>query len=106
MGSRGAGDLDAVGGWQVAKEADVLACEQLEGADTVVLLEQARIATEPRGEARLGLVEVRGGDARVLVVVAEGGEQQRQALVGSQWLPKATFFSQHVGHLGKRMAEN
>ena len=79
----------------------MLAREQLEGADAVVLLEQARIAAEPRGEARLGLVEVRGGDARVLVVVAEGGEQQRQALVGTQVRPKAPFLTQHVGHLGK-----
>ena len=86
----------------MGQKTDALAREQLEAADAVVLLEEARVAGEPAGEARLGLVEVGGGDARVLEVVAEGGEEEREALVGREARPEAAVPGEAVGHLRRR----
>ena len=57
-----AAEGDALVGGEGLEEADVLAGEELEGADAVVLLEQARIVAVPRRQ-------VRPGPARAVLLV-------------------------------------
>ena len=86
-------------GGECGEEAQPRARQHLEGADAVVPLEEARVPAEPGGEPGLGLAEVGCGDAGVVDVVAERGEEQREAVPAAQQVPDAAGLGQSEGHL-------
>ena len=63
--------------------------KQIIGAHAVVLLEQARVVPVPRRHAGARPEQEAGGDPRVLHVVAEGGEEEGQALLAAEPVEQA-----------------
>ncbi len=76
---------------EVGEEIQLGGGEELEGADAVMLLEEAGVVLVQCGHVGAGLEEEAGGDTEVLDVVAEDREKEGKTLLAAELVEEAAL---------------